>query len=205
MILRARNRQIRNLGTPKIGLFVDDQPSSQWVSLPAGTHNIEWRAETQLDPVMDVIVPAAFLGYNVGKYGAAFADDGIKGARLLAQNQTWKETMIQWGIKGGFLGADQFGAFDTQGTVTHSRIQQITVHDVKPPILEIEPGVLTLEATDFGGVLTARVRGDLRDRVTAYDQCGRPHSLGNDAPRAAAHRRFGYRLDGARLRPEPAG
>ncbi len=76
-------------------------------------------------------------------------------------------------------------------SVTKTQAQLLTVYDTRPPVIRylgadqpagVELPALTLEATDFGGVLKNRVIDDLRASVDAYDPCSRPANLGNDVP-----------------------
>src|SRR5512146_415202 len=65
------------LGTPQVGhansdvrVSVDSplldawSPSAPQVNFPSGTHHLTWRAETQLDPIFDVILPTALFVYD---------------------------------------------------------------------------------------------------------------------------------------------
>ncbi|TVR58353.1 MAG: DUF4214 domain-containing protein [Candidatus Competibacteraceae bacterium] len=83
----------------------------------------------------------------------------------------------------GLITASQLGLFGSRTTVTHERAQQITIYDVQPPFISATQTELEFEATDFGGVVYDRVGDQIKGTITAYDQCGRPHLLGNDAPR----------------------
>ncbi|HRY16156.1 MAG TPA: hypothetical protein P5330_09840, partial [Candidatus Competibacteraceae bacterium] len=162
--------------------IVPDQQTTQRVSLPAGRHTLTWRAETQISDLFDIIIPAAFLGFNVGYYGAAFADQGASAARQAARQDAAREVMLNIALEAGLITADQLT--DTgRTTVTHERTQEITIYDVKAPFISASETELEFEAMDFGGVTYDRIGDQIKSTITAYDQCNRPHLLGNDAPR----------------------
>ncbi|MCB1768117.1 MAG: hypothetical protein KDJ31_00205, partial [Candidatus Competibacteraceae bacterium] len=107
--------------------IVPDQQTTQRVSLPAGRHTLTWRAETQISDLFDIIIPAAFLGFNVGYYGAAFADQGASAARQAARQDAAREVMLNIALEAGLITADQLT--DTgRTTVTHERTQEITIY-----------------------------------------------------------------------------
>jgi len=157
--------------------------NQQLVRIPAGNHSYYWRAGTQLSQAFDVIIPLAILGFNAGYYGASWADIGAdatrQAARLSAARQIFQDLVIEAGI----IAADDAGLFGGQTTVTHEREQAITVYDVRSPVLTASQLQFEFEATDFGGVIWDRVADQIADTITAFDHCGRPHTLSNDHPR----------------------
>jgi hypothetical protein len=169
--------------------------ASQRVELPAGRHTVTWQADTLIDPVFDVAIPTALLGLGVFSYmkapafKAALDEDAAKAASELSGFkkalyklfQPDEFTKFSRTVKVGAFKADRATGDATEFVaVRHERQQEITVFDLLPPVIDVIEPVIELEATDFGGVLYERVRGDVRTSVTASDPCGRPVTLGND-------------------------
>ncbi|MCH8476320.1 MAG: hypothetical protein LAT56_00040 [Wenzhouxiangella sp.] len=157
-------------------------PSPQQVRLPSGTHRMDWRAETQISDVFDIILPAALLGFNFGYYGASWADQGQTATRQLFLRNKAKARVVNWAITAGGIIDGQVDIFGTRTSVTHERAQDITIYKLRPPQITTSQPNLTLEATDFGGVLYQRVANDLRATIQASDPCGRAFTVANDAP-----------------------
>jgi hypothetical protein len=160
--------------------FCEEDPAQQ-VLLPSGQHRMAWRAETQLSPWFDVIFPVALLGFNIGYYGASWADDGADATRILFKQQEKKRQIFEWAVTALNLGLDFADVIETQTTAVHEREQLLTVYKIVPPEIATDQPVISLEASDFGGVLYERVRDQLRASIDASDPCGKPFTLGNDA------------------------
>ena len=162
--------------------ILPDRTDPQTVALPSGRHTIDWRAETQVSDAFDIIIPAALLGFNLGYYGSSWANQGESATRqLFLQNQA-KARIVTLARNAGLIADNAFDILGTRTTVTHEREQEITIWKQQPPqILSTQPNI-TLEATDFGGVLYQRVDDELRQTIQASDPCGKPFSVGNDAP-----------------------
>ncbi|MEE4175784.1 MAG: Ig-like domain-containing protein [Xanthomonadales bacterium] len=153
----------------------------QRVKLPSGRHTMAWKAETQISDAFDIIIPAALLGFNIGYYGASWANQGASATRqLFVQNQA-RQRVVDWAVKAGAFADSTFDILGTRTTVTHEREQEVTIWKRVPPEVNVTQPNITLEATDFGGVLYQRVAKDLRATVEAGDPCGKAFSLGNDA------------------------
>ena len=157
-----------------------DEPGQQTVSLPPGNHGFEWRADTQISTAFDIIIPPALLTYNSIKYGAAVANQGASAARQTAIQNAASETIENIVSDAGLVIASQF--FDTRTSVTHTRDQQVTIYKPLGPEISTTAPVLSLEATDFGGVSYARVADQLAQTIDASDPCDLPFVLGNNAP-----------------------
>lgn len=160
--------------------ILPDQHSEQTVEFPSGNHRIDWRAETQISDAFDIIIPASLLAYNSIKYGAAVANQGWTAARQAASQNAAREVIKNIALETGLVTASQL--FDGRTSVVHEREQEITIYKLHPPQISTSQPNITLEATDFGGVLYRRVAADLRGTIQASDPCGKPFSLGNDAP-----------------------
>jgi len=156
-----------------------DWSVAQPIALPSGHHPIEWRAETQISDAFDIIIPASLLLYNSIKYGAAVANQGWSAARQAASQNAARQVIGNIALQTGLVTAAQL--FEGRTSVVHERDQEITIYkQVAPQISTSQPNI-TLEATDFGGVLYQRVADDLRVTIEASDPCGKPFTLGNDA------------------------
>jgi hypothetical protein len=159
--------------------ILPNQFDIQSIELPSGHHPIEWRAETQISDAFDIIIPAALLTYNSIKYGAAVANQGWSAARQAASQDAAREVIKNIALNTGLITAGQL--FEGRTSVVHERDQQITIYKQVPPEISTSQPLITLEATDFGGVLYQRVANDLRQTIDAFDPCGKPFTLGNDA------------------------
>lgn len=197
------------LGTPQIfhqnseviltanNSLIELMPTNQMVRFPAGVHTIRWKADTLIDPVFDVVVPGAFLATSIYSYMkapqqvAAIAGNSAQAAQELTKFQKAVRAISdpanqKAAAKGvlkfvGTKGADYLSGFE-EVSATHIRRQTFTVFDVHPPTLQIGTPNLVLEATDFGGVLLGRVRSEILDDITAFDECDRSVSLSNNLP-----------------------
>jgi hypothetical protein len=157
-------------------------PSPQQIQFPSGRHTINWRAETQISDAFDIILPAALLGFNFGYYGASWADQGATATRQLFLRNKAKARVVNWAVAAGGIIDGQLDILGTRTSVTHEREQEIKIYKLRPPLISTSQPNLTLEATDFCGVLYQRVANDLRATVQASDPCGRAFTVGNDAP-----------------------
>jgi hypothetical protein len=160
-----------------------NRETSQTVRIPAGRHTYDWQAATQLSQAWDIIIPGALLGFNIGYYGAMWADLGANAVRQAGRQAVARETVKAIAQEVGLIGGGQTSLFNSETTVVHERTQDITIFDVVPPTISASQSTFTFEATDFGGVDYSRVRQQIAGTITASDGCGRPHTLGNNAPR----------------------
>ena len=178
--------------------------TSQQIRMPAGSHQLTWRADTLFDPAFDLALPSAMLAYSgysklksTKTLPAATAGDVSKATKeysvfkragmwlidkLRLGVQQCSEKCIPLAIKKGIpIIADRLTDFEQVGA-THTRTQNFTVYDVWPPTLQIGTSTRVFEAGDFGGVARERVQDQLNADVTANDACNRPVTLSNDAP-----------------------
>lgn len=178
------------------------------VNMPAGRHNIEWRADTVVDIGLDIALPTAmyFMAYSkfkAAKTGPAVvagnADEAAKQAGIFKRAGKWMVEKLQVGVRAaGEKAADLvvLGLIDDATgweaiSATKRFDQRVTVYDVRPPVVtynganQVNNAVLptiTLEATDFGGVQLERVINDLREDISVFDPCGRTAGLSNNIP-----------------------
>lgn len=155
--------------------------SPQQVRFPAGRHTVKWRAETQISDAFDIIIPAALLGFNLGYYGTSWANQGKTATRQLFLKNKNKARMVTLAVKAGVIADGALDILGTRTTVTHEREQEVTIYKVVPPEISTSQPLISLEASDFGGVSYARVADQLRASIDASDPCGLPFSLSNDA------------------------
>ncbi len=159
--------------------ILPDWYTSQSVQLPSGNHRIDWRAETQISDAFDIIIPASLLLYNSIKYGAAVANQGWSAARQAASQNAARQVIRDIAIETGLVTASQL--FESRTSVVHERKQEITIWKQLPPEISTSQPLITMEATDFGGVLYQRIANALRATIDASDPCGKPFTVGNDA------------------------
>ncbi|MDH4255533.1 MAG: Ig-like domain-containing protein [Gammaproteobacteria bacterium] len=67
-------------------------------------------------------------------------------------------------------------------TVSRSRTQTVTIWDTFAPTISTTEPVRPVEASDIGGVATARILNELMGTIVASDRCDRPVVVSNDAP-----------------------
>jgi sugar lactone lactonase YvrE len=173
--------------------YIDLTEGSQTVSFPAGVHTIKWRADTLIDPVFDIGIPLVMLGTSIyahmkaPTFKAALDADAAKAASELssfrkAVYKTMQPENFKWfkrKVTVKKVLADK--TYKTEiVSVSHDREQTFTVYDVHPPVIDVGTPSMTLEATDFGGVLYQRVKKDLLADVKASDPCQRTATLSND-------------------------
>ncbi len=183
------------LGTPTVGhantdvkvsvdsaYFDNWSPSATTISMPSGNHPLVWTAETQLDPIFDVAIPAILFAVNAElKYGKAITStDPKSAARAFAIG---KEFLKDAAISAGVITANQLTDTPAITTATHEQDRTFTVLDVLPPTIGTsEPNPPPIEATRFGGEKWRDHYAELRATITAGDPCGLTPSVGNDAP-----------------------
>jgi hypothetical protein len=160
----------------------DDQTRPQEVLIPAGGQTYFWSARSQVSLLWDAIVPSALLGFNIGKYGAIWANPTASAASQTSRLSTANAVLVNAAVEAGLITASQSGLFDTLGTVSHDRSQRIVVYDVLPPTITASRSGFDFEATDFGGVVLSRVADELAASITAFDECDRQALVTNDAP-----------------------
>ena len=165
----------------------------QTTIFPAGNHYLQWKAETRLSPLFDVVLPVAaygvtniIYGKSVTKLGDASAQQAAKQASIY---EKVSETLFSIGLELELISADllsnEAGFDDGVTRAVHAdgeHIQRFTVYDVLNPLIDTNQPVLTFEATDFGGTYYDRIRDPMLDSIIASDPCGREYSLSNDAP-----------------------
>ncbi|TVS10290.1 MAG: hypothetical protein EA419_11010, partial [Wenzhouxiangella sp.] len=142
---------------------------------------MNWRAETQISDAFDIYLPLALLGFNAGYYGASWADQGATATRQLFKLNKAKRRLVNAAILLGVVVDGQLDILGTRTTVTHEREQEIVIYKVRPPEISTNQPIVTLEATDFGGISYERVADQLSATIQASDPCGLPFMVGNNA------------------------
>ncbi len=156
--------------------------ASQYVSFPAGRHILRWRAETQISPLLDIILPPLLFFASEMRYGAIWLDQGADAAKQLARLEEAAWLLIDLGVELGLIAVDVGGVLDTRTAATHERFSSFTVYDVHDPTVSVLEPELTYEATDFGGKLRRDVYDEIRQTVSASDACDRRVALSDDMP-----------------------
>ena len=189
--------------------FVEDADDAQTISLGAGVHDVEWRADTEYSLIWDTAIPAALIPVmfevetKFGKYLEDLKDLHARKLELASVTENVDELekllntldrrihlfeaihkVLKPGTKVGEISADWLidHIVHTTPTVSRSRIQLFTVYDVLPPTIATSVAHPHFEATDIGGAKTARYLPALRGSITASDSCDRPFDVNNDAP-----------------------
>ncbi len=190
--------------------FIEGSDDPQTVSLGAGTHDVEWRADTMYSPVAHTILPAVLIPVMIeveakfGKYIEelthpleALRSDSLELSSITSDTKALEKLLTGLDRKIKLYNAIEkvapaFGKVTTeklvekmlhgQPSVSRSRIQLFTVYDVKPPSIETSVTNPHFEALDIGGAKSSRYIDQMRGYITASDACGRPYTLTNDAP-----------------------
>jgi hypothetical protein len=167
-----------------------DPNNGKQVSLPAGIHDIHWKATTQLGVWWDVTLPALLMAYNFsseGRYGAAVgkksagASAGAAKRLKLKLAEAGKNIAEAAGIQTAEYLSD--GLFDDSvPTASNYGEERVWVWDLHTPAISTSQPEITLEALNFGGLWYSRAHDDLLETLTYSDACGRPVSVTNDAP-----------------------
>lgn len=160
----------------------------QTTVFPAGTHSLQWQAETQISPTFDVALPLAIIGFSHIKYIKSVLNIGDQSAAQVAKQTKVQEDIAELlrniAIELELTSADLL-IENGIVSVVHSgpeHVQKFSVFDVHEPEISTDQLVLTLEATDFGGVTYQRVKNQLYSSINASDPCGRGFTLSEDAP-----------------------
>lgn len=184
-----------SLGTPTVGhhnsevtVRVDSPHLQGWssanptVSFPSGQHPLDWRAETQLDVLFDVIIPSALFVITAElKYGKAITStDPGSAARALAIG---KEFLKNAALEAGVITAGALTSAAPVTTASHAQSRNFSVYDINPPTIQTsDPTPAPFEALDFGGLRWDRVADALRATISVGDPCGVAPQLSHDAP-----------------------
>jgi|GEM_PF-5324885 len=172
----------------QVELVVDHMYLDQWsvddksVIFPSGSHGINWHANTQIDPLIDVAIPIVlFVFSNEIKYSSSFlATEPGSAARAAKIGQ---EFLLNAGIEAGLIGAGQIESNLPETSATHTQTRPFTVFDVNPPTISTtDPNPEPLEANSFGGERWDLHKDQLRATITASDPCAQPVLVGNNAP-----------------------
>ncbi len=166
-------------------------PSAKTVVYPSGSHSIKWQAATQIDPLLDLVVPfALFVITNEVKYFKAFFDvqtDPKTAARALEIGLLF---LINAGIEAEIILASQIENDRGIDTATHDQFRIFPVLDVNPPNIIYQPAAgidngnnpVVLEANSLGGERWDQHKDLFRTWIIESDPCDQPLSVGNDAP-----------------------
>lgn len=183
---------------------------SQPILVPAGNHEVLWRAETLTYPIWDLYLPSALLVFNASmetKFAGvvkklrksrsklpelvgAVDDPKLLVRQLNKLNRKIRlyqvlEKAAPFLVEKGHALTGEFlveRIIEPTITVSRARTQKFVVYDVLRPSITTSQPQVTLEATDIGGTTFARYLTDLRATITASDECSRSVTVINDAP-----------------------
>jgi hypothetical protein len=146
---------------------------------PPGHHQLEWKAETSINWVIDVALPGALIpafSYAEAKWSLRPQTSRIVG---LAEELGFISIDVSNAVS-----AMQWYQDTSEVTAVNRGIQNLTVWDTHIPYFQdastlgmIESQTIQLEATDFGGVRLGRVVDDLRSRFNVIDECNRTQNI----------------------------
>lgn len=165
--------------------YLDDwTDSDHLVIFPSGQHPLQWSANTQIDPLIDVAVPVAlFIITNEVKYFKSFFEVQTNPATAARAAEIGGLFLINAGIEAGVITAGQVNSNLPIDSAVHEQIRPFTVYDINPPSISTSnPFPAPLEANSFGGERWAFHQDDFRASITATDPCSQPLLVGNDAP-----------------------
>ncbi len=158
--------------------------NNRMVSFPSGNHPINWSANTQIDPLIDVAIPIAlFVITNEIKYFKSFFSIQTDPATAARAAEVGGLFLINAGIETGLVGAGQIDTNIPIDSAVHEQTRPFSVLDVVPPVISTSnPNPAPLEANSFGGERWAPYQDQFRATINASDPCDRPILVGNDAP-----------------------
>ncbi len=165
--------------------YLDDwSTTDKTVIFPAGNHPINWSANTQIDPLIDVTIPIAlFVITNEIKYFESFFSVQTDPATAARAAEVGGLFLINAGIEAGLIAAGQIDTNIPVDSATHDQTREFTVFDVVPPVITTtEPNPTPLEANSFGGERWSVWKDHFRATISASDPCDQPILVGNDAP-----------------------
>ncbi|WP_223789420.1 Ig-like domain-containing protein [Marinicella meishanensis] len=154
------------------------------VIFPSGNHPIDWSANTQIDPLIDVTIPIAlFVITNEIKYFDSFFSVQTDPATAARAAEIGGLFLINAGIEAGLIAAGQIDSNLPIDSAVHAQTRAFTVYDTEVPVITTtEPFPAPLEANSFGGERWAPHAAMFRATITATDPCAQPLLVGNDAP-----------------------
>ena len=154
------------------------------VSFPSGRHPINWSANTQIDPLIDIVIPIAlFVITNEIKYFDSFFSVQTDPATAARAAEIGGLFLINAAIETEIILAGEIDSNLPIDSAVHEQIRPFPVYDINPPTISTtEPNPLPLEANSFGGEHWSFHKDQLRATITAADPCEKPVLLGNDAP-----------------------
>lgn len=152
-------------------------------SLPAGDHLINWEAETQLNPLFDLVIPPLLIAStSFAEHRAAqkVAVSSAKAGEKVAL-KIFRDVAIEFGLYAADRALNDFLAETNIPTGVNRDTQRVRVWDLAVPYIAkslmddtpISDQSFTLEATDFGGVRFSRVQERLQREFVGIDDCGK--------------------------------
>lgn len=165
--------------------YLDDwSQQDKMVIFPAGEHPINWSANTQIDPLIDVTIPIAlFVITNEIKYFDSFFSVQTDPATAARAAEVGGLFLINAGIEAGLITAGQIDSNLPIDSAVHQQTRPFTVYDTQPPVITTSyPFPAPLEANSFGGERWAPHAAMMRATITATDPCDQPLLVGDDAP-----------------------
>ncbi len=159
----------------------DWSPTNRELNFPSGSHRLDWRAATQLDPLFDIAIPTALFVINAElKYGKAITStEPRSAARAFAIG---KEFLLNAAIETGVVAGGEISNLGIDAA-THSQTRLLSVLDMRPPTISTsQPNPPPIEATRFGGEFWRDHSADLRATIAANDPCNITPLVGHDAP-----------------------
>lgn len=164
--------------------LADWSANDRVVIFPSGNHPINWSANTQIDPLIDVTIPIAlFVITNEIKYFDSFFSVQTDPATAARAAEIGGLFLINAGIEAGLIAAGQIDSNIPIDSAVHEQVRPFTVYDTVAPIITTsDPFPAALEANSFGGERWAPHAQMFRATITATDPCAQPLLVGNDAP-----------------------
>ncbi len=165
--------------------FLDDwSETDKTVIFPSGNHPIEWSANTQIDPLLDITLPIAiFIASNEIKYLDSFFSVQTDPATAARAAEIGGLFLINAGIELSLIGAGQIESNLPIDSASHKQVRPFTVYDINPPVISTSmQNPAPLEANSFGGELWSVHKDFFRATITASDPCLQYILVGNDAP-----------------------
>ena len=154
--------------------------------LPAGDHDVQWEAVTQLNPLFDLVIPPLLIAttslaeHRAAQKAAAAAAKGLKATEERVVLKILRDVAVEFGLYGADRALNDFLSETNIPTATNRDTQRIRVWDQAVPYVAeslendapISEQNLEFEATDFGGVRFSRISARLQREFVGIDDCG---------------------------------
>ncbi len=155
--------------------------------LSVGTHNLRWRAETFITPILDYPPWFILLAKPIEAASRRIAIGLKTPAARRAAMKALIQLAINLGVEGATFGVDWLlldGVPTPAGNldIANERFQTVRIFDTTTPVFSVNQPVFTVEATQVGGEFLRDHIADMREGFTVTDTCDRTPIVNYSGP-----------------------